>query len=134
MSVNKAVLIGNSAADPVLRTTESGKSVVNFRVATNTVWEDEEGNAKKSTSWHNIVAWGHTAEFCAAALAKGTQVYIEGSIRTRSYEQVYEYEMTKKKKGTVAVKHYVTEIVARNVQVVGVTVNGKESFYDDARE
>jgi single-strand DNA-binding protein len=134
MSVNKVVLIGHLGADPVFRTTESGKSVVNFRLATNSVWEDDDGATHKATAWHNIVAWGQTAKFCASALTKGSQVYIEGAIRTRSYEREYEYEVSKKKKITFPVKQYVTEVIARTVLIVGVTVNGKESFYDDARK
>jgi single-strand DNA-binding protein len=128
--VNKVVLIGNVGNDLVLKKTESGKSVISFRLATTTHWTDEEGTNQKSTTWHTIVAWGKTAEFCAAALGKGTQVYIEGSLRTRSYEM--QHEAGKKK--SITVKHYITEVVARDVRVVGVTTNGKEVFYDDARE
>src|SRR5205814_10281054 len=107
MSVNKALLIGNLGKDPEVRFTASGRAVARFPVATSEVWNDAEGQRQERTEWHNIVVWGKQAETCGQYLAKGRQVYVEGSIRTRSYDD---------KNGN---KRYVTEIVAQRVRFLG---------------
>ncbi len=108
MSVNKAIIVGNLGADPELRFTPSGRPVANFNVATSSAWKDKtSGEKKEDTQWHKIVVWGPQAENCSKYLQKGRQVYVEGEIRTRNYED---------KEG---VKRWTTEIVARDVKFLG---------------
>lgn len=105
MSVNKVILVGNLGKDPELRYTPSGAAVATFSLATTNPFKDKEGN--KQTEWHNIVAWRQLAEICGKFLHKGKQVYIEGRIQTRSYDD---------RDGN---KRYITEIVADQMQMLG---------------
>ncbi len=107
MSVNKVILVGNLGKDPEVRFTNSGSAVARFPIATSEVWNDRDGNRQERTEWHNIIVWGKQGEHCGQYLAKGRQVYVEGSIRNRSYDD---------KNGN---KRYVTEIVAQRVQFLG---------------
>ncbi len=107
MSVNKAILIGNLGKDPEVRFTSTGRAVARFPIATSEVWTDAEGNRQERTEWHNIIVWGKQGETCGQYLAKGRQVFVEGSIRTRSYDD---------KSGN---KRYVTEIVAQRIRFLG---------------
>lgn len=84
--VNKVILIGNLGQDPELRYTGSGTAVCNLRIATNESYKDREGNLVDKTEWHNVVAWDRLAEICNEYLQKGSQVYFEGSLQTRSWE------------------------------------------------
>lgn len=105
--VNKAIIIGNLGRDPELRFTPSGQAVAKFPVATTERWTDQQGQRQEKTEWHNIVVWGKQAEACGQYLAKGRQVFVEGRITTRSWDD---------KEGN---KHYMTEIVARDVRFLG---------------
>jgi single-strand DNA-binding protein len=107
MSVNKVILVGNLGKDPEVRYTQTGSAVANFSIATSEQWNDRDGKKQERTEWHNIVVWGKQAEHCGQYLSKGRQVYIEGSIRTRSYDD---------KSGN---KRYVTEIIAQRIQFLG---------------
>src|SRR5574342_202956 len=107
MSVNKVILVGNLGKDPEVRYTNSGSAVARLSVATSEVWNDRDGNRQERTEWHNVVVWGKQGESCGQYLAKGRQVYVEGSIRTRSYDD---------KSGN---KRYVTEVVAQRVRFLG---------------
>ena len=107
MSVNKVILVGNLGKDPELRYTQTGSAVANFSLATFEQWNDRDGKRQERTEWHNIVVWGKQAEHCGQYLSKGRQVFIEGSIRTRSYDD---------KTGN---KRYITEIVAQRIQFLG---------------
>jgi single-strand DNA-binding protein len=107
MSVNKVILVGNLGKDPEVRFTNSGTAVARLSVATSEVWNDRDGNKQERTEWHNVVVWGKQGEHCGQYLAKGRQVYVEGSIRTRSYDD---------KSGN---KRYITEVVAQRVQFLG---------------
>ena len=107
MSVNKVILVGNLGKDPEVRFTNSGSAVARLAVATSEVWNDRDGNRQERTEWHNVVVWGKQGEHCGQYLAKGRQVYVEGSIRNRSYDD---------KNGN---KRYVTEVVAQRVQFLG---------------
>jgi single-strand DNA-binding protein len=102
-SVNKAIVVGNLGADPDLAHTQSGKPVVNFSVATTERWRDAQEQQQERTEWHRVVAWGQLAENCAKYLAKGRQVYVEGQIQTRKWED---------RDGNT---RYTTEIQARQV-------------------
>jgi single-strand DNA-binding protein len=107
MSVNKVILVGNLGKDPEVRYTQTGSAVANFSIATSEQWNDRDGKKQERTEWHNIVVWGKQAEHCGQYLSKGRQVYVEGSIRTRSYDD---------KSGN---KRYITEIVAQRIQFLG---------------
>ena len=107
MSVNKVILVGNLGKDPEVRFTNNGSAVARFSMATSEVWNDRDGNRQERTEWHNIIVWGKQGEHCGQYLAKGRQVYVEGSIRSRTYDD---------KSGN---KRYVTEIVAQRVQFLG---------------
>jgi single-strand DNA-binding protein len=107
MSVNKVILIGNLGKDPEVRYTQTGSAVANFSIATSEQWSDRDGKRQERTEWHNIVVWGKQGELCGQYLAKGRQVYVEGSIRTRSYDD------------KTGVKRYITEIVAQRIRFLG---------------
>lgn len=100
-SLNRATLIGNLGSDPELKTIPSGTPVCNFNVATTQSYKDQGGNWQDKTEWHRIVLWARLAERAAQYLRKGSKVYIEGSIETRSYEKD-------------GIKRYTTEIRADN--------------------
>jgi len=107
MSVNKVILVGNLGKDPELRYTPSGAAVATFSLATTERYKDRDGNRQEKTEWHNIVAWRQLAEICGKYLHKGKQIYIEGKIQTRSYDD---------RDGN---KRYITEIVADQMQMLG---------------
>ncbi len=110
-SVNKVILVGNLGKDPEVRFTPGGKAVCKFPLATTERWGTDDGRQER-TEWHNIVVWGRSAENCGQYLAKGRQIYLEGSLRSRSYDD---------KEGN---KRYVTEIIAQRVQFLGGKPNG----------
>jgi single-strand DNA-binding protein len=115
MSVNKVILIGNLGKDPDLRYTPGGKAVASFSLATSERWTNQEGQKQENTTWHNIVAWGKQAEVMKEYLAKGKQVYIEGRIQNRSYED---------KEGN---KKYISEVVVQNFTFLGSRDSGGSS-------
>lgn len=86
MALNKAMIIGNLGQDPELRETNSGQSVCNLSVATNRKWKDKHDQYQEETEWHRVTVWGKTAENCAKYLTKGRQVYVEGRLQTREWE------------------------------------------------
>ena len=106
-SVNKVILVGRLGKDPELRSIPSGTSVAKFSLATDDRFTDKAGEKQERTEWHNIVVWGKLAEICGQYLRKGRLVYIEGSIRTDSWDD--------KETG---VKKYRTEIVANTMQML----------------
>jgi single-strand DNA-binding protein len=106
-SVNKVILIGNLGKDPELRYTPGGSAVVNFPIATNERWKDKDGNPQERTEWHNIVLWARLAEIANDYLRKGSSVYIEGRLQTRSWDD---------RDGN---KRYTTEIVGTQMQMLG---------------
>lgn len=106
MSVNKVILIGRLGKDVDLKYTPSQIAVANFSIATSEKYEKKDGSKEEKTEWHNIVVWGKLAELCNQYIRKGSEVYIEGSIQTRSYEKENQ-------------KRYITEVVARTVQFLG---------------
>ena len=85
-SLNKVILIGNLGRDPEVRYTQNGSAVANFTLATNEVWTDKAGERQERTEWHRIVVWGKQAEIVREYLAKGRQVYVEGSLQTRQWD------------------------------------------------
>ncbi len=113
MSVNKVILVGNLGKDPELRYTPSGTAVATFSLATTERYKDRDGQRQEKTEWHNIVAWRQLAEICGKFLHKGKQVYIEGKIQTRSYDD---------RDGN---KRYITEIVVDQMQMLGSKDDGQ---------
>jgi len=105
--VNKVILVGYLGADPDMRYTPSGQGVCELRLATSESWNDKNGQRQERTEWHRIVVWGKRAEICSKYLSKGRQVYVEGRIQTRTYDD---------KEGN---KRYITEIIANDVQFLG---------------
>ncbi|RKX63402.1 MAG: single-stranded DNA-binding protein [Thermodesulfobacteriota bacterium] len=106
MSINKVILIGRLGADPEIRYTLDGRPVATFRIATNEV-RIRNGEKEILTEWHRIVAFGRLAEICGEYLSKGSQVYIEGRLRTRKFED------------RQGIQRYITEIVANTLQILG---------------
>ena len=104
--VNKVILIGNLGADPEMRYTPSGTAVAKFRIATTERFKDRQGNLQERTELHRVTAWGKLAEICGQYLSKGKQVYIEGRIRSDTWEQE-------------GVKRYSYEIIANTMQMLG---------------
>mgnify|MGYP001603838866 CR=1 FL=1 len=84
-SINKVILVGHLGRDPEVRFTAGGTSVANFTLATNDVWTDKAGEKQERTEWHRIVVWGKQAEIMGEYLTKGKQVYVEGSLQTREW-------------------------------------------------
>jgi single-strand DNA-binding protein len=117
-SVNKVILIGRLGRDPELKYTPSGAPVVNFSLATDESFKDRNGEQQSRTEWHRIVAWGKLAEICGEYLTKGKQIYVEGSIRSREYED---------KSGN---KRTVYEIVARQMTMLGSRADSERAAAD----
>ncbi len=103
MDLNKVMIIGNVVRDPELRTTPNGQNVSSFAVATNLVWKDASGSRQEKAEFHNVVAWRKLAEITSQYLKKGSKVYIEGRLQTRSWDDPN------------GVKKYRTEIIADNM-------------------
>ena len=116
MSVNKVIVIGNLGANPDIRALPSGQNVANFSLATTERFTDRNGAKQERTDWHRIVAFGRLAETCERFLSKGRQIYVEGRLTTRQYEA---------KDGSG--KRYRTEIVARQLRMLGNRTNGNAS-------
>jgi single-strand DNA-binding protein len=105
--INKVILVGRLGRDPEVRYTPSGVAVANFSMATSEEWKDRDsGEKKERTEWHRIVAWRRLGEICGEYLRKGSQIYIEGKLQTRDWED---------RDGN---KRYTTEIVAQNMQML----------------
>lgn len=107
--VNKVIIIGRLGSDPEVKTVAGGKAVARLSVATSESWTDRDGKKQERTEWHRIVVWDKLAELCGKYLAKGRQVYLEGRLETRSWEDPQ------------GQKKYTTEIVANVVQFLGDT-------------
>ena len=106
--VNKVILVGNLGRDPEVRSTPSGQPVATFSIATNRKWRDRDGNRQEQTEWHNIVCWGRQAEVAGQYLTKGRQIFVEGRLQTRSWEDKQSGE-----------KKYRTEVICDNFQMLG---------------
>lgn len=106
--INKVILVGNLGADPDTRYMPSGKAVTNIRIATSESWKDKQtGDQQERTEWHSIVLYDKLGEIAAEYLRKGSQVFIEGALRTRKWQD---------KEGK---DRYTTEIIARDMQMLG---------------
>ena len=105
-SVNKVILVGNLGADPESRFTPTNAQVVNFSIATSESWKDSNGEQQEKTEWHRIVMWRALAETAAKYLKKGSKVYIEGKLQTRSWDD------------QSGQKRYTTEVVAHSMEML----------------
>jgi len=105
--LNKVMIIGHLGRDPEMRYTPSGRPVTTFSVATSRSWHSADGARHEETEWFNVVSWGSLAEICNQHLHKGQQVYIEGRLQTRRWEDA---------EGN---KHFTTELVAREMIILG---------------
>ncbi|MDP2812511.1 MAG: single-stranded DNA-binding protein [bacterium] len=103
MDLNKVMIIGNVVRDPEMRSTTGGQNVTSFSIATNLVWKDQSGQKQERAEFHNVVAWRRLAEITSQYLKKGSKVYIEGRLQTRSWDDPN------------GVKRYKTEIIADNM-------------------
>ena len=120
MGVNKIILIGNLGADPEVRSTGGGTTVANFRLATSETYKNREGQRETRTEWHRVVTFGRLAEICGQYLKKGKQIYIEGRIQTREWED------------QTGNKRWTTEIVANQMQMLGRASDGGGYSPDDS--
>ena len=103
-NLNKVMLIGRLGQDPEIRYTQSGSAVANVTIATNDYWTDKQGGKQERTEWHSLVLWGKLADLAQSYLKKGSQVYVEGRLQTRDWED---------QQGQ---KHYKTEVVVTTMQ------------------
>lgn len=117
--VNKAILVGRLGADPEMKYGSSGNPFTTFNLATSESWV-KDGQREERTEWHRIIAFGKLAEICAKYLHKGKQIYLEGRIQTRSWEQD-------------GVKRYTTEILAGTMQMLGGREDGGQGGYGGGR-
>ena len=106
-AVNKVILVGHLGGEPEMRYTQGGTPVANFSIATNESWTNKDGQKQDKKEWHRIIVWSKLAEICVEYLSKGRQVYVEGKLQTRQWEN---------RDGN---KQYTTEIVAREVVFLG---------------
>lgn len=106
-SVNKVILLGNVTRDPELKSTANGQPVCTFGLATNRVWKDHSGEKQSLAEFHNLVAWGGLAEFCGLNVRKGKPIYIEGYLKTRSWDS------------PEGAKIFRTEVVVENLVLLG---------------
>lgn len=108
MSYNKVILIGNVGCDPEIRYLDNGAALITLRVATTERVKDRSGAIRENTEWHNVVFWRNLAEAVDKYVKKGSQIFIDGKLRTRMYED------------NTGTKKYITEVVAENIRLLGV--------------
>jgi single-strand DNA-binding protein len=118
-SLNKVMLIGNLGRDPEMRYTPSGRPVTTFTLATTRSWKSSDGEQHAETEWFSIVAWGNLAEICKQYLLKGQQIYIEGRLQTRRWDD------------NEGIKHVNVEIVASEMMMLGDRKDGNLAHSSD---
>ena len=116
------MIIGHLGRDPEMRYTPSGRPVTTFSVATNRSWQSADGERHEETEWFNVVAWGSLAEICKQHLHRGQQVYVEGRLQTRRWED------------SESKTHFATELVAREVIMLGERREGPDSAIETEPE
>lgn len=119
--VNKVILIGNLGGDPEIRSTQEGKLVANWSMATNRGWKDEQGNRQEETEWHNVVAFGPRAKAASDYLRQGRRVYIEGRLKTSFWDG-----------DGCGKRHYRAEVVVEDMQFLGGAPERREEDDDIA--
>ncbi|MFZ2360570.1 MAG: single-stranded DNA-binding protein [Anaerolineae bacterium] len=118
--LNKVLIIGALGSETEMRYTPGGKPVTSFSVAVSRGWRTSEGERKEATEWFNVVSWGNLAEICNQHLRKGSQVYIEGRLQTRSWDDAS------------GIKHFRTELVANEMIILDGRSYVAEDDYSDA--
>ncbi len=123
--VNKVILVGNLGKDPQVRALDSGRKVANFTLATSETYKDRNGQKQESTEWHNVSFWGPVVDVIERYLTKGSQIYMEGRLQTRSYQD---------KEGQTK---YITEVVGQQMTMLGGRGgsgggNSSSGGYDDS--
>jgi single-strand DNA-binding protein len=118
--LNKVMIIGLLGRDPEMRYTPNGRPVTNFSVATTRSWVAADGERREETEWFNVVAWGNLAEICKSYLSKGQQVYVDGRLQTRGWED------------DDGKKHFRTELVANEMILLGERRQSDEFFESEA--
>ncbi len=118
MSVNKVTLIGNLGKDPIIKKFDTGRAVAQFSLATNEKYKDKQGNPVTKTEWHNIVMWSPLAELAEKYLKKGNQVFLEGKIESREYQDPKDAAITRR----------ITEIIVRDMTLIGAPNSGGTSY------
>lgn len=119
--INKVIIVGRLGTNPEMKYTANGQAVARLSIATSEQWKNKEtGQPQERTEWHRIVAWGKLAEICGEHLSKGRQVYVEGRLQTRSWED---------QQGQ---KRYTTEIIANTVQFLGSNAGEKNNDRGEA--
>jgi single-strand DNA-binding protein len=122
-SVNKVILVGNVGKDPAVKYTPSGTALAKFSIATNERFKDKSGEWQDRTEWHNVLAWERLAEIVGEHVRKGAKIYIEGRLQTSSWEDRQSGE-----------KKYRTEIVARDLVLLGSREGAEPAIEDSNRE
>jgi single-strand DNA-binding protein len=112
--INKVILLGNVGADPEVRALDGGKKVARIRVATTERYTDQQGKKQEQTEWHSVTLWGGLADVVDKYVHKGSQVFLEGKIRTREYDHKGE-------------KRYATEIIANDLKLLGRPKDANEA-------
>ncbi len=120
--LNKVMIIGHVGRDPEMRYTPSGRPVTSFSVSTSRTWTSAEGEKRTETEWFNVVAWGTLAEICKTHLSRHQQVYVEGRLQTRGWEDAD------------GKKHYRTELVANEMIVLGIRRGDTPSYNENVEE
>lgn len=115
--VNKVIIVGRLGSDPEVKTVSANNNVARLSIATSESWTDREGQKQERTEWHRVVVWGRLADLCGKYLTKGRQVYVEGRLQTRSWED---------QQGQ---KKYTTEVVANTVQFLGAAAGANTNQY-----
>lgn len=114
--INKVILVGQLGRDPEVRYTQAGKAVANLSIATSEQWKDKQtGEKKESTEWHRVIMWGRLGEIAGEYLSKGAQVYVEGKLQTRKWQDQSGQD------------RYTTEILANQMQMLGGGNSGGQS-------
>jgi len=118
-SVNKVILVGSVGKDPEVKMTPTGQKVASFSIATTERYNDQQGNKQEKTEWHNIVAWRRLAEIIEQYVKKGSSLYIEGKLTTRSWDDPQ------------GQKKYRSEIIANSIQMLGGKPQGQSALSND---
>ncbi len=116
--INKVILVGRCGQDPEIRSTADGKQVATLSLATSKTWKDKEGNKQERTEWHKVVFFGKIVEIVSSYVGKGSQIYVEGELRTQQYEKD-------------GVTKYSTEIVCRDMQMLSSKLEGSKTSYSE---
>jgi len=119
--LNKVMIIGNLGRDPELRYTPGGKPVTSFSLASSRTWVSSDGDRREETEWFNVVSWGGLAEICNQHLVKGQQVYVEGRLQTRGWEDDH------------GQRHFRTEVVANEMIILGNRLAHENSVDERSR-